>query len=66
MLRARDEHSPASPYHVRDTAAVARLLELGRLFVEETDNGTRLRLVTTAVAAPELRTRLGRITDDLR
>ncbi|MFZ6182480.1 hypothetical protein [Nannocystis pusilla] len=45
---------------------MARLLELGRLFVEETDNGTRLRLVTTAVAAPELSTRPGRITDDLR
>ncbi|MCY0988610.1 hypothetical protein OV203_15865 [Nannocystis sp. ILAH1] len=65
-LPTGQRYRPASPYHVRDTAAVARLLELGRLFVEETDNGTRLRLVTTAVAALELRTRLGRITDDLR
>ncbi|MCY1011476.1 hypothetical protein OV079_39135 [Nannocystis pusilla] len=65
-LPTGQRYRPASPYYVRDTAAVARLLELGRLFAEETDNGTRLRLVTTAVAAPELRTRLRRITDDLR
>lgn len=48
----------ASPFHVRDTAALGRLFAHGRLFVEETDNGTRLRLITHESALAGLRARL--------
>ncbi|WAS93653.1 hypothetical protein [Nannocystis punicea] len=65
-LPTGQRYRPGSPFRVRDTSALERILGLGRLFFEETDNGTRLRLVTTADAAPELRSRLERITDDLR
>lgn len=54
----------ASPFHVQDTAALARVLAHGRLFVEETDNGTRLRLVTRAAMLAELRARLAVLVAD--
>jgi hypothetical protein len=48
----------SSPYHLTDTTALARALEHGRLFFEETDNGTRLRLIARATALAPLRARL--------
>lgn len=48
----------SSPFHPRDTSALARVLTCGRLFVEETDNGTRLRFVGEATRLAELRVRL--------
>lgn len=48
----------SSPFHPRDTSALARVLTRGRLFVEETDNGTRLRCIGEAAALAELRARL--------
>jgi len=48
----------SSPFHACDTAALARVLTRGRLFVEETDNGTRLRFVGETAVLAELRVRL--------
>jgi hypothetical protein len=49
----------SSPFDVRDTAALVRVLTHGRLFVEETDNGTRLRFVVPTTTLADLRERLG-------
>ncbi len=38
----------ASPYYLKDTLVLQRVLELGSLWFEEIDNGTRLRFVTRA------------------
>lgn len=51
----------SSPFEARDTAALVRVLALGRLFVEETDNGTRLRFIAATTALADLRTRLDSI-----
>ncbi len=48
----------SSPFHPRDATALARVLTRGRLFVEETDNGTRLRFVGEAAGLAGLRVRL--------
>ena len=51
----------SSPFHPRDTTALARVLTCGRLFVEETDNGTRLRFVGEAAAMTGLRARFAEL-----
>lgn len=48
----------ASPFELVDTSALARVLEHGRLFFEEIDNGTRLRLISNEAANAALRERL--------
>jgi hypothetical protein len=48
----------ASPFHQHDSAALARVLGHGRLFFEETDNGTRLRMIMPAQASAAVRERL--------
>ncbi|MEZ4450507.1 MAG: hypothetical protein R3B09_13590 [Nannocystaceae bacterium] len=52
-----------SPYHLTDTTALARVLAHGRLFFEETDNGTRLRLITATPAIDRLRERLAALLE---
>lgn len=52
-----------SPFHLTDTTALARVLAHGRLFFEETDNGTRLRLITATPAISRLRERLAALLD---
>lgn len=49
-----------SPFDARDTAALVRVLGHGRLFVEETDNGTRLRFIVPN-ALSDLRRRLAEL-----
>lgn len=48
----------SSPFEVTDTTALARVLTRGRLFFEETDNGTRLRFIGAAAELAALRERL--------
>lgn len=47
-----------SPFQISDTSALTSALEHGRLFFEEIDNGTRLRLIAPTHASAALRERL--------
>jgi hypothetical protein len=48
----------ASPFHQHDSSALARVLGHGRLFFEETDNGTRLRMIMPAQVSAAVHERL--------
>jgi hypothetical protein len=52
----------ATPFCVRDTSALARVLGHGRLFFEEVDNGTRLRMIAGEPAIAGLRARVAALT----
>lgn len=55
-----------SPFQPGDTSALRRVLEHGRLFFEETDNGTRLRLIAATRGRAALRERLDAAIDRSR
>jgi hypothetical protein len=55
-----------SPFELVDANALAAVLGHGRVFFEEIDNGTRLRLITHAHARAALRERLAAITSGHR
>jgi hypothetical protein len=48
----------ASPFQLEDCSALTRVLEHGRLFFEEIDNGTRLRIIAHTAEIGALRERL--------
>ncbi|KIG13069.1 hypothetical protein DB30_00606 [Enhygromyxa salina] len=51
-------YRPCSPIELEDASALVRVLERGRLWFEEIDNGTRLRFITRDDAAARLQSQL--------